>query len=305
MTDQAPSTRQPPLASTAHAPTAHASTAHRAAEASDQPGMKQIICIKWGQKYGADYANRLYAMVRRNLTPPFRLVCFTDDAAGLNPNIEARALPDVTYGMPVKTWGQWPKSRLWGAELGGLTGTVLFMDLDVVITGSLDPFFEVGDPDDFFLARNSNTPLERLGQTSIFRMPVGRLAPLQEQFAKDPQAVADKYRFEQRFVTRNVPGGVKFWPRGWVAQFKTHCIPRWPLNYVMAPRLPKKARVLLFPGPLNPPEAIAGRWSWRYEPRRPLDHLRAAFDGRRSESLTRHLGHYLKPAPWVADYWKD
>jgi hypothetical protein len=24
---------------------------------------KQIICIRWGTKYGADYVNRLYAMV--------------------------------------------------------------------------------------------------------------------------------------------------------------------------------------------------------------------------------------------------
>ena len=58
------------------------------------------------------------------------------------------------------------------------------------------------------LARNPNTPLERLGQTSIFRFPVGKLLPLQEKFLADPQGVADTYQFEQRFVTREAPGGV-------------------------------------------------------------------------------------------------
>ena len=59
------------------------------------------------------------------------------------------------------------------------------------------------------LARNPNTPLERLGQTSIFRFPVGKLLPLQEKFLADPQAVADTYQFEQRFVTREAPGGIR------------------------------------------------------------------------------------------------
>ena len=30
-----------------------------------------IICMKWGTKYGAEYVNRLYNMVKRNLTLPF------------------------------------------------------------------------------------------------------------------------------------------------------------------------------------------------------------------------------------------
>ena len=46
---------------------------------ADNNNIKQIICIKWGTKYGADYANKLYGMVSRNITPPFRFVCFTDD----------------------------------------------------------------------------------------------------------------------------------------------------------------------------------------------------------------------------------
>ena len=42
--------------------------------------IKQIICIKWGTKFGPDYVNRLRGMIARNITPPFRLVCFSEQA---------------------------------------------------------------------------------------------------------------------------------------------------------------------------------------------------------------------------------
>lgn len=267
-------------------------------------GMKQVICIKWGTKYGPEYVNRLYGMVARNITPPFRLYCFTDDGAGIRPEVQIRPLPDFEYTAPTNTLGKWPKSRLWG-DLGDVTGVVLFVDLDCVITGNLDPFFSFGDPEDTVLARNLSTPFEKLGQTSIYRMQVGRLAPLQQMFQADPQGIADTYRFEQRFVTRNAPGGIRFWPRGWVTHFRLQSVPHFPLNYVMSPRIPRGSRVVIFAGRINPHDAVNGRWGDGDPARTPLDHLRAAFDGRRRHGLSRHLRHYLRPASWIARHWRE
>ena len=143
------------------------------------------------------------------------------------------------------------------------------MDLDLVVVGPLDDFFSYGDADEVILARNPNTPLERLGQTSLFRFPVGKLLPLQEKFLADPQGVADTYQFEQRFVTREAPGGVEFWPDPWVRHFRMHCARTLPLNFFLPPRLPRDARVVIFPGGLLPPHAIAGQWGGRYRPQTP------------------------------------
>ncbi|MBE8158682.1 MAG: glycosyl transferase, partial [Betaproteobacteria bacterium] len=45
---------------------------------------KTIVCLKWGKGvYNAEYVNRLYRAVARNLAPPFRFVAFTDETAGL------------------------------------------------------------------------------------------------------------------------------------------------------------------------------------------------------------------------------
>ena len=64
---------------------------------------KQIVCINWGTKYGAPYINRLYQMVKANITPPFRFVAFTDTRDGVLPDIDcwkgARAVQSSLIGF--------------------------------------------------------------------------------------------------------------------------------------------------------------------------------------------------------------
>ncbi|MCV6586625.1 MAG: glycosyl transferase [Marinibacterium sp.] len=261
---------------------------------------KQIMCINWGTRYGAPYINRLYAMVARNITPPFTFVCFTDVTEGVRPEVICKDLPPMPGFMPKDTPGKWPKSRLWAPTLDGLDGPVLFLDLDVAVTGSLDPFFEFGDPDDVVLARNAAKPLHRLGQTSIYRMPVGKLAPLQARFAQDPQGVADEYVFEQFFVTRNAPGGVKFWPRPWVRHFRLQCARLFPLNYVLQPRKPRGMRVAIFAGHPNPKEAMAGQMREGEPHLPPLQHIARAL---RQPKPLKSIRTYILPTRWVREIW--
>ena len=202
--------------------------------------------------------------------------------------------------MPERTPGKWPKSRLWAPTLDGLEGPVLFIDLDVAITGSLDPFFEFGDPEDVVLARNAAKPLHRLGQTSIYRMPVGKLAPLQERFAADPQGVADEFVFEQYFVTKNAPGGVKFWPRSWVRHFRLECAWTFPLNYIFQPRRRRNMRVAIFAGHPNPKEAMSGQMHEDIPHLPPLAHMRQAL---KQPNKMRAIRNYILPTHWVAEVW--
>ncbi len=155
------------------------------------------------------------------------------------------------------------------------------------------------------LARNPNTPLERLGQTSLFRFPVGKLLPLQERFVADPQAVADTFQFEQRYVTRTAPGGIGLWPDPWVRHFRFHLTRPFPVNYFLPPRLPPDTRVVIFPGGLLPPHAIAGQWGRRYRPGPAADHIRGLFATDRPDPPLTYLRHFILPAPWVADAWRE
>ena len=258
--------------------------------------------MNWGTKYGPRYINQLYGMVSRNLAPDFRFLCFTDSKAGVRPEVECQPLPELPAAMPVGTTGIWRKSSLWSPALSDLSGSVLFLDLDVVIVDRLEPFFEFGHPEDVILARNAAKPFQRLGQTSIYRFPVGRLAEMQKTFAADPQKIAEVYRYEQHFVTKNAPGGVKFWPRRWVRHFRIECVPPFPLNMLRTPRCPRGARVVIFAGSLNPPEAIAGKSGPKRPHRAPLEHLRHSIARKRG---LRNIRSYNLPAAWVEAAWRE
>jgi hypothetical protein len=92
--------------------------------------------MKWGDKYGPAYVNRLYGMVARNLSRPFRFVCFTDNGEGVRPEVEIQPLPslDLPSGLPERGW---MKLATFQPELGDLKGQTLFLDLDVVIVDSI------------------------------------------------------------------------------------------------------------------------------------------------------------------------
>lgn len=83
-----------------------------------------VGCIKWGDKYSAEYVNRLFRAVQRNLTVPHTFVCYTDNADGL----DCLALP-----LPAGHIGWWYKLFLFS-----LDRPVLVIDLDVVILRNID-----------------------------------------------------------------------------------------------------------------------------------------------------------------------
>lgn len=269
--------------------------------------MKQVVCVKWGHKYGPEYVNRLQGMLRRHLSPPFRLVCLTDRRDGIDAAVECVDLPELGCPHPVNTMGKWRKVVLWGREVPGLSGVALFIDLDSVIVDRIDPYFEHGQPGDVILARNWAQPLKRLGQTSVFRYPVGANPHILDDFRADPQGIADRFHFEQHYMTHAVKGGIQFWPEGWTRHFRLHCLPPFPLRYFQAAKLPAGSRIVTFPGGPNPDDVMVGRWNDKVPPMRtPWQHLMATFNGPRVDrSRWRHVQRYVRPVPWIEQYWRE
>ena len=64
---------------------------------------QNVICMKWGTLYSADYVNVLFAACRRHTKTTFRFVCFTDDPLGVNPEIETFPIPEI--GCSARIWG--------------------------------------------------------------------------------------------------------------------------------------------------------------------------------------------------------
>jgi len=94
-----------------------------------------VVCIKWGTKYGSDYVDKLFRGIKRNLNVHFAFLCFTDDPTGiLEKEIE---IHDIDEGG----WlGWWTKSVVLFDGRLGTRELILYVDLDTIITGSLDDF---------------------------------------------------------------------------------------------------------------------------------------------------------------------
>jgi hypothetical protein len=99
-----------------------------------------VVCIKWGTKYSAEYVNHLARAVRRCLTIPHRFVCLTEDPRGIDADVEIKPL---TEELP----GWWNKIALFKSRIHDLTGTILFLDLDMVVIGNIDEV--LGFPGEF------------------------------------------------------------------------------------------------------------------------------------------------------------
>lgn len=98
--------------------------------------MTIFACVKWGNKYGPEYVNILFDMVRRNLPSDYEgaFLCFTDDPTGIDARIETRPITEDLEG-----W--WNKLYLFKEGVFQEGERIVYMDLDTVITGPLDDIF--------------------------------------------------------------------------------------------------------------------------------------------------------------------
>lgn len=51
-----------------------------------------VVCVKYGTKYGADYVNKLYYGVKKHLSLPHTFTCFTESPTDLDPSIIVQPL---------------------------------------------------------------------------------------------------------------------------------------------------------------------------------------------------------------------
>lgn len=241
-----------------------------------------VLCIKWGKKYGPDYVNKLHAMVSRHLSRPFRFVCLTDDASGIDSNIEVKSIPMVGFADfdERKPWcfgHGWLKVTSFADPLYDLTGPTLFIDLDVVIVDSIDCFFDVEG--DFRVIKEWDKH-DETGNTSVYRFTAGAHPDLIDNLKHNRDKVLRQVRNEQEYVTGYLArqGKLQYWPQDWCVSFKRHCLPKGLKSWFTPAKLPPGARIVAFHGKPNPPDAIAGRSGKWY--RRVL------------------------PVQWVADAWR-
>jgi hypothetical protein len=234
-----------------------------------------ILCMKWGTKYSADYVNRLQRMVAKHLSIPHRFICLTDDDAGLAEKIEAFPIP----AMPVDVSGPergWTKILTFSPSLYDITGTCLFLDLDLLVVDSVDDLFTV---DGDVLIIKDWLKRDGTGNSSVYRFEMGRHPDVLQEFVDRWPGVKKDYRNEQEFISAVLlrKGALTYWPNSWCQSFKRHCLRPFPLSLFLTPRIPDKAKVVVFHGHPHPDEAVRGHSGKWYR--------------------------FMRPTPWIQDLW--
>lgn len=262
-------------------------------------GPVNILCMKWGKLYGPEYVNYLRAGVARHLHRPFRFVCFTDDATGLDDAVEALPLPELGL-VQGKSDLRWRKLAVFRKDLFDLQGTTLFLDLDLVIVDSIDAFFEA--PGRFLIIRDDDLfrrkPLRKLnpqrdrflhsvGNSSVFRYEIGQHVDILDAYLADPAAATAAYEISQQFQSAQLAkaGLLDYWPKGWCVSFKNDCVPRHLNSYRADPAVPAGARIVVFAGTPKMGDVLAGgghRWHRRIGN---VDWLRRAWSGQAPERV--------------------
>ena len=242
--------------------------------------MQTVICMKWGTRYGADFVNRLNTAIQRNTKRPTQLVCLTDDTSGIDNAVRCEAIPDINLPDDLIVT-PWRKLVLWQDGLVGLSGDVLFLDLDLVITGNLDELFDY-EPGRFCVIENWTQLNQSIGNTSCFRWRVGTHTHIFDKLETEQKRILSTYRIEQVYISREV-GDMVFWPSSWCASFKHSLLPKWPFNFFKTPKLPIDTKIVAFTGKPDQDEALIGKWPVK--------------------STWKKLYKHVRPTPWIADHW--
>jgi len=232
----------------------------------NNPLLNYVVCLKWGDKYSSEYVNKLNSMVKRHLTLPYEFVCFTDDPDGIDYDIRIEPLPS----LPVTGW--WFKPYFFNPELV-LTGTILFLDLDIIVFKNIDYLFTY-NPGKFCIIRDFNRHYIKnynKFNSSVFRLNTGDHPIVYNEFIKNAKSLSTRFRGDQDWIRHCVTTDFSYWPDDWIQSYKWEMRGRDKLiktngkqNFKVSeyPTILKETSIAVFHGEPNPHDCI-DKWCKR------------------------------------------
>ena len=196
-----------------------------------------VACVCVGPKFPAYYVERLRNMVDRHCSYEYTFECITD----------RDDLHDYAYCRkpPRDLPGWYSKINLFHPGTFPVGSRVLYFDLDVIITGSIDPFFQARNP--FCMIREFSTTNGMANNSSVMAWTAGdETLEINEQFEDDWMR---KSWGDQECIW-TIMGNERIW--NWepstVCSYKYH-----------GPDVPENCRVMVFHGD---PKACALDHNW-------------------------------------------
>lgn len=226
-----------------------------------------VVCFKWRSPrgyrsvFGPETVNALRRMVARNYPHPHRFICVTDDANGVDPEVEIVPLWNDFASIPNPHGRHNPscyrRLRAYASDAEQWFGPRFVMiDLDTVIVGDLTALFH--RPEDFVMW--GETDPRSFYNGSMVLMTAGARKQVYERF--DPRVTpmqaksAGKFGSDQGAVSYLLGPGEATWGReDGVYSYRVHIHPQ-------GDRLPANAKVIMFHGKEDPWGRRAQQLPW-------------------------------------------
>jgi hypothetical protein len=208
--------------------------------------MTTIACVfvRGHVAYTSEYVTRLAAMVKRWMDRPYRFVCLSDRGY-LGPHVETIQIP---WSGEFRGW--WAKLQLFRHDLG-LTGRVLYLDLDTLIVGPLGPILDYPAP--FALLPHAGRFEGKDGlavvkhfNSSVMVWNAGEQTHLHARWTPE---VATRLWGDQDWIGEQCSSAATL-PAEWCPRF----------SELSGPCLPSDAKVILMKTPKNVRAARMHRW---------------------------------------------
>lgn len=177
---------------------------------------KQIICIHVGDKYPDDYVLKLHSSCKRNIASEFVFTVISDRRTYGRDDIKIVPVGEDRY----------PQSRLWWHKMQAFDPSLahdinLLIDIDVVITGSLDKFFE-HRPGSFMICQDFNRQWHRAYtrcNSSVVRFDRDRGSSIWDAWRNTKDRSIGSYRGDQDWMDENILDKI-WWPYAWAQSWK-------------------------------------------------------------------------------------
>jgi hypothetical protein len=208
----------------------------------ESPGLT-VVTWMWGTKYAGHYISRLEFGVRRNLKAPYRFLVlrpFAGDMWLLDGCLCRMRLfdPDFQAMYHIK-----PGER------------VVSFDLDIIVTGRLEPLFDRDESLVILAGANAANPCPFNG--SVYMMRAGENTDLWTDLNADILQTIPRYEFpdDQGWIHFKRPDAAT-WQAGPASGIYAFRKPGWPPS----DELPADARLVCFPGHRDPSQFAHLPW---------------------------------------------
>lgn len=173
-----------------------------------------VLCVRFGNKYGREYVERLRNMVSRHMTIPYTFTCLTDDQHPID-GVRTIYQPNSNYQK-----GWWHKVHMFDANLP-IQGRILYFDLDVVIHDSIDKL-GLYCTDQFVGIHDFNRKFYaswKYLNSSVLAWNHGTQDHIYNQFKQKPSD-AQRLQGDQDWIWKLCQNKIIFWPREWIQSYK-------------------------------------------------------------------------------------